>query len=142
MNFSVEETKMEELKSTKISSPKITMRNIKAQNIRIPSITTDPLEISSNTKMTVKTKKKMHGSGVSRSGDATRVNWMNGKLTLNVEHVIMRIKGGIEFKDVRGSVTTDSAVSDGFDMDLNIKGLKIKNLRILGMDMPEVMVEI
>jgi len=142
MDLSIEETKMDELKSTKISSPKITMRDIKAQNIIIPSITTDPLEIRSDTKLTVKTSKKMHGSGVHQHGDARRVNWMNGDLTLNVEYVIMRIKGGIEFKNITGSVTTDSAVSEGFDMNLNIKQISIKGLQMCGMNMPEVMVEI
>lgn len=103
MDLSVEETKTNELKSTKISSPKITMRNIQTQNIIHTIYYHDHLEISF-IKMTVKIKKKMYGSDVSCSGDATRINWMNGKMALNAEYVKMRMKDRIEFKDVRGLV--------------------------------------
>ena len=102
MDVIIEETKMDNLKSSNISSPKVTMRNISAENIIIPLISTAPLEIGTDTNLKITTKKNM--DGVIKTGDANRVNWMDGTLILTIEYVIMRIKGGIEFHDVSGFV--------------------------------------
>ena len=49
---------------------------------------------------------------------------------------------GLEFEELKGSISVDSAISSKFDMDLTIKGMKIKGLNICGMYIPEVMVEL
>jgi hypothetical protein len=56
--------------------------------------------------------------------------------------VTMNIKGGIEFTDVQGTVTTSSADAGPFSMDLNLKGVKIKGLTLMGMKMPELEVQL
>jgi hypothetical protein len=136
----IEETKMAELNSNNISTPSMTMDKIQVLNIVIPSVTTGPLEIRTDTDMTVKTSKKMFGSGVTRHGDAEDAK-IKGSITLSIKEVSMKIKGGLEFKNIKGSVTTDSATSGKFDMNLAIKGIKIKGLNICGMNIPEVVME-
>lgn len=136
----IEETKMAELNSNNISTPSMTMDKIQVLNIVIPSVTTGPLEIRTDTDMTVKTSKKMFGSGVTRHGDAKDAK-IKGSITLSIKEVSMKIKGGLEFKNIKGSVTTDSATSGKFDMNLAIKGITIKGLNICGMNIPEVVME-
>ena len=54
----------------------------------------------------------------------------------------MNIKGGIEFKCVQGNVTTSSASAGPFDMNMDLKGVRIKGLTLLGMEMPEIEVQL
>ncbi len=54
----------------------------------------------------------------------------------------MRVKGGLEFKDVKGTVTTTSAISDKLEMNLVLRRIKIKGLNLCGMKFPEIEVEI
>jgi hypothetical protein len=83
----------------------------------------------------------MHGSGVTLHGDAKDAH-ITGTLTLKVQKMIMRVKGGLEFKDVKGKVTTASAISDKLEMDLVLRRIKIKGLNLCGMKIPEIEVEI
>jgi hypothetical protein len=150
-NLAIEETSMTKMDSSNISSPPVTMRNIKALNIKIPSVTTPSFEISSDTKIKIEATRHItkvndvlvddDGNKVNTSGDADRINRMDNDLTLTITKIIMRVKGGLEFKDLSGSVTTSSAVSDKFDMNLNLQGIKIKGLNICGMKIPEIMLE-
>lgn len=150
-NLAIEETSMTKLDSSNISSPPVTMRGIKALNIKIPSVTTGPFEISSDTQTKVETKRNIakvndilvddDGHQVHTTNDADRINRMDSDLTLTITKITMRVKGGLEFKDLSGSVTTSSAVSDKFGMNLNLKGIKIKGLNICGMKIPEIMLE-
>jgi hypothetical protein len=63
-------------------------------------------------------------------------------MTLNISTVTMNIKGGIEFTDIQGTVTTSSASAGPFDMNLDLKGIKIKGLTLMGMKMPEIEVQL
>lgn len=83
----------------------------------------------------------MGGAGVTLHGDADKAH-IYGTLTLNVSKIIMRVKGGLEFTNLNGSVTTDSAIADKLDLSLLLKGIKIKGLNLCGMKIPEIEVAI
>jgi len=79
----------------------------------------------------------MFGSGVTLNGDADRAH-ITGVLTLNVTKMVMRVKGGLEFTNLNGSVATDLATVDMLDLNLVLKGIKIKGLNLCGMKIPEI----
>jgi hypothetical protein len=117
------------------------MKNISALNITIPSVTTQKFVAQSTTAMSLSTTKQMYGTGVTLNGDASSAH-INGTLTLNVTKVVMKVNGGLEFKNLNGSVTTDSAIADKLDLSLVLKGIKIKGLNLCGMKIPEIEVAI
>lgn len=140
----IEETSMAKMDSNKITSPSVTMRDIKALNITIPSVMTEQIVIliKPNIPIALSTNKKTYGAGVTRSGDPEDHDvTLDIKIDLIIEEIKMTVEG-LEFKDVKGTVETESANSKGFDMDLVIKGIKIKGLNLCGMKIPEIMVEI
>lgn len=136
-DIATDHTSIDKMNSTGISSPQASMKNITALNVNIPSVTTQGFEAQSSTAITISTSKQMYGTGVTLNGDADRAH-ITGALTLNVTNTIMRVKGGLEFKNVNGSVTTDSAIADKLDLNLVLKGIKIKGLNLCGMKIPEI----
>lgn len=137
-----EETNMEKMESRRISSPQVAMKNISALNITIPSVTTNPFVAHSKTPAQITTsERKMYGTGVTRHGDAKDAK-IKVTLTLKMKEAIMRVKGGLEFKNLRGTVTTASAISSKLDMNLVMKGIKIKGLNLCGMKIPEIGVDL
>ncbi len=136
-NVITEETNIERMDSKKISSRRVVMKDISALNIKIPSVTTEGFEAISTTK--IKTSKPIPGM-VNPRGDATRAYNTKGDFTLTITKVIMRVSG-LEFRNVEGTVTTASAISDKLDMNLFLKGIKIKGLNLCGMKIPEIEVE-
>jgi hypothetical protein len=130
-------TTIDEMDSTGISSPQASMKDIKALNITIPSVTTQAFEAQSKTALTLSTSKQMYGSGVTLIGDADRAH-ITGVLTLNITKMIMRVRGGLEFSNLSGAVTTNSAIADKLDLSLVLKGIKIKGLNLCGMKIPEI----
>jgi hypothetical protein len=147
MNITVKTTEICDLDSIKISTPPAVAKNIKALNIKIPSVTTKPINIASSTSMSVNTSMPLYNDGsalgakVTRTGSA-ECGQIETSVTLNVTSVVLKIKGGIEFTDVQGSVTTSSANSGAFNLNLDLKGIKIKGLSLLGLSMPELEVEL
>jgi hypothetical protein len=142
MDIEVEKILMKELDSNKVTVPPATMRNIVAQKIKIPTMSTGPMEVDSNTPVTVVMTKSLYDGGAHPSGDATNQK-ITSTVTLNVKGMKLKIKGGLEFKDVAGSVTVSSAASSApFDINLVFKGLKILDLQMKGLSMPELEVEL
>jgi hypothetical protein len=136
-DIATDQTTIDEMDSTGISSPQASMRDIKALNITIPSVTTQAFEAQSKTALTLSTSKQMYGSGVTLIGDADRAH-ITGVLTLNITKMIMRVRGGLEFSNLSGTVTTDSAIADKLDLSLVLKGIKIKGLNLCGMKIPGI----
>jgi hypothetical protein len=136
-DIATDQTTIDEMDSTGISSPQASMKNISALNVTIPSVTTQAFEAHSNTALSISTSKKMYGPGVTLNGDADKAH-IDGNLTLNISKIIMRVKGGLEFTNLNGSVATDSAIADKLDLSLVLKGIKIKGLNLCGMKIPEI----
>jgi hypothetical protein len=136
-DIATDQTTIDEMDSTGISSPQASMKDIKALNITIPSVTTQGFEAQSKTALSLSTAKQMYGSGVTLIGDADRAH-ITGVLTLNITKMIMRVRGGLEFSNLSGTVTTDSAIADKLDLSLVLKGIKIKGLNLCGMKIPEI----
>ena len=136
-----DQTSIDEMDSTGITSPKASMKNIIALNIKIPSVTTQAFDASSATPLTISTTKKMYGTGVTLHGDADKAH-IDGTLTLKISKIVMKVQGGLEFTNLNGSVTTDSAIADKLDLSLILKGIKIKGLNLCGMKIPEIEVAI
>jgi hypothetical protein len=136
-----DETDIQKMESKNIKSTRVEMKNINALNITIPTVTTKGFVAQTTTPVTVKTTKKMYGSGVTRHGDAKDAQ-ITGNLTLNVQKMILRVKDGLEFKDLKGTVTTTSAISDKLNMNLVLRRIKIKGLNLCGMKIPSIEVEI
>lgn len=130
-------TTIDEMDSTGISSPKASMKDIKALNITIPSVTTQAFEAESKTALTISTSKQMYGTGVTLIGDADRAH-ITGTLNLHVTNMVMKVRGGLEFSNLSGTVTTDSAIATKLDLSLVLKGIKIKGLNLCGMKIPEI----
>ncbi len=130
-------TTIDEMDSTGISSSKASMKDIKALNVTIPSVTTQAFDAESKTALTISTSKQMYGSGVTLIGDADRAH-ITGVLTLHITKMVMRVKGGLEFSNLSGTVTTGSAITDKLDLSLVLKGIKIKGLNLCGMKIPEI----
>jgi hypothetical protein len=139
-NVITEETNIERMESKRISSSRIVMTDISALNINIPSATTKGFKTTSTTPMLITTSKQTYGAGVTRTGDAENAD-IDTTLTLNIEKVIMRVKDGLEFSNVKGMVTTASAFSDKLDINLILKKIRIKGLNLCGMKIPEIEVE-
>ena len=136
-DIATDQTSIDEMASTGISSPQASMKDIKALNVTIPSVTTQAFEAQSNTPLSISTSKKMYGSGVTLIGDADRAH-ITGVLTLNITQMIMRVRGGLEFSNLSGTVTTNSAIAEKLDLSLVLKGIKIKGLNLCGMKIPEI----
>ena len=136
-DIATDQTTIDEMDSTGISSPQASMKDINALNITIPSVTTQAFEAQSNTALSLSTSKQMYGSGVTLIGDADKAH-ITGVLTLNITKMIMRVRGGLEFSNLSGTVTTDSAIADKLDLSLVLKGIKIKGLNLCGMKIPEI----
>jgi hypothetical protein len=136
-DIATDQTSIDEMDSTGISSPQASMKDISALNVTIPSVTTQAFEAQSTTPVTISTSKKMYGAGVALHGDADRAH-ITGALTLHITKMIMRVKGGLEFSNLSGSVTTDSAIANQLDLNLVLKGIKIKGLNLCGMKIPEI----
>jgi hypothetical protein len=130
-------TTIDEMDSTGISSPKASIKDIKALNITIPSVTTQAFEAESKTALTISTSKQMYGTGVTLIGDADRAH-ITGTLNLHVTNMVMKVRGGLEFSNLSGTVTTDSAIATKLDLSLVLKGIKIKGLNLCGMKIPEI----
>lgn len=136
-----EETNIVKMESREISTPQVVMKNINALNITIPSVTTLGFDAASTTNMTITTTKDINSDTATLHGDADSADiWVN--LTMTVSRIKMRVKGGLEFKDLKGEVKTDSAISKKFDMNLIMKGIKIKGLNLCGMKIPKIEVDI
>ena len=136
-DIATDQTTIDEMDSTGISSSQASMKDIKALNVTIPSVTTQAFEAESKTALNISTSKQMYGSGVTLIGDADRAH-ITGVLTLHVTKMVMRVKGGLEFSNLSGTVTTDSAITDKLDLNLVLKGIKIKGLNLCGMKIPEI----
>ncbi len=119
-DIATDQTNIDEMDSTGISSPQASMKNITALNMTIPSVTTQAFEAQSTTALPISTSKKMYGPGVTLNGDADKAH-IDGKLTLKVSKLVMRVKGGLEFTNLNGSVATDSATADKLDLSLVLK---------------------
>ncbi len=142
MNIKVKKTCIDELDSTKVTTPPATVRNVVAQKINIPKVTTGPLEVDSNTPIRAFTMTKdLWDNGAHPYGDATNQK-ITTTVTLNIQGVKLKIKGGLEFSDVEGSVSVSSASSTPFDLNLAFKGLKIVDLKMKGLSLPEIEVEL
>lgn len=147
MNVYVKETKMAEMDSTGVSMPPASMNNIKALNIKIPSVTTKAMSVTSTTPISVSMCMPLYNDGSAMGSHiepygCAACQSIETEMTLNICSVTMNIKGGIEFSCVQGDVTTSSASAGPFTMDLNLKGVKIKGLTLLGMEMPEIEVQL
>ena len=140
MDVKVKKTHMDELDSTKATMPPATVKNIDAQNIKLPKVTTGPLEVDSNTPISVTMSKSLYDSGANPYGDATNQK-ITTTVTLSINNVKLKIKGGLEFSDVEGSVTASSASSKPFDLNLAFKGLEILDLKLTGLNLPEMEVK-
>lgn len=141
MDVKVKKTHMDELDSTRVTMPPATVRSIVAQNIKLPKVTTGPIEVHSDTPMSVTMTKSLYDSGAHPYGDATNQK-ITSTVTLNIKGVKLKIKGGLEFSDVEGSVTASSASSTPFDLNLAFKGLEILDLRLTGLSLPELEVKL
>ncbi len=147
LDVKVKETKMASMDSKGANIPPASLKNIKALNINIPSVTTKAMSVTSTTPFSISMSMPLYddgsamGSHVHTSGCATKSK-IETDMTLNISSVTMNIKGGIEFTNVQGTVTTSSADAGPFTMDLNLKGVKIKGLTLLGMKMPELEVQL
>jgi hypothetical protein len=139
-NLITDETNIQQMDSTGISSPQATMKNITALNLSMPSVTTPGFVAQSSQALpVVSTSKRIDGStaGVHRYGDAEKAE-ITVNLELYITNVKMNVLGGLEFKNVKGNVTTVSAVGDKLNLNLVLKGIKIKGLNICGMKIPEI----
>lgn len=136
-----EETDIGKMESRGILTPQVAMRNINALNITIPSVTTPQFNAVSTTNITITTPKVINSKSATLHGDANSAD-LTVNLTLSISQVIMRVKGGLEFKDLKGKVTTDSAISEKLDMNLVMKGIKMKGLNLCGMKIPKIEVDI
>ncbi len=139
-NVITEETNIGRMESKNISSSNIVMNDISALNINMPSVTTKGFKAVSTTPITISTNKNTFGPGVTRTGDAEISDIMT-VVTLNIEKVTMNVKGGMEISNVKGKVTTASAISDKLDINLVLNRIKIKGLNLCGMKIPEIEVE-
>jgi hypothetical protein len=139
-NLITEETNIQRMDSKNISSSHVVMNDISALNINIPSVTTKGFNAISTTPITINTSKKTYGPGVTRTGDAKDSD-LDTFMTLNIQKVVMKVKGGMEIINVKGKVTTASAISDKLDINMILKGIKIKGLNLCGMKIPEIEVE-
>jgi len=139
-NVITNQTTIAQMNSTGIHSPQASMNSIKASNVIIPKVTTQAFVAQSTTPTPITISKNMDNT--TTTGDADRVNWMDFTLTLNISKMILRVKGGLEFTNLKGNVTTDSAISKNIDLDLSLKGIKIIGLNLCGMKIPEMEVEI
>jgi hypothetical protein len=137
MNVSIKKTTMKELDSITIATPPATVKDIEAQNIIMPTVTTGPVTVSSITPISVSMSMPLWGGGVTTTGNAC-CQEITTSVTLNIESVTLKINGGIEFSGLVGSVTTASASSGAFDLDLKLLRLKICGLTLKGMKMPEM----
>lgn len=147
MDVKVKQTVMNELDSTGVAVPAASIKNVKVLNIKIPSVTTKPMTIVSPTPVSVSMEMPLYndgsclGSKVTQTGSA-QCGKIETDMTLNISSVTMNIRGGIEFKCIQGNVTTSSASAGPFDMNLDLKCVKIKGLTLLGMKMPEIEVQL
>ncbi|MDD5616799.1 MAG: hypothetical protein PHH85_11415 [Candidatus Methanoperedens sp.] len=139
-NVITEETNIERMDSKNISSSHIVMNNISALNIEIPSVTTKGFKAISTTPITITTSKNTFGPKVTRTGDAENAD-ITTVMTLKIEKVVMNVKDGMEISNIKGKVTTASAISDKLDINLVLKRIKIKGLNLCGMKIPEIEVE-
>lgn len=136
-NIVTDETSISEMDSTGIKSPEASMTNVKAFNIDIPSLTTPGFVIQSSQALpTVTIQKSTYGSGVTRTGDGDKA-YLDLSLNFDITKVVITI-GGLEFKNLRGTVTASSAVGQKLDLNLKLKGIKIKGLNLCGMKIPEI----
>jgi hypothetical protein len=136
-DIATDETDIAEMDSTGIHSQRVSMKDISALNVTIPSVKTPGFEAQSKTALAISTSKAMYGPGVTLIGDASNAH-ITGTLTLNISKMVMRVKGGLEFKNLTGKVTTNSAIADKLDLNLVLKGIKIKGLNFCGMKIPEI----
>lgn len=142
MDVTIKKTHIDELDSTKVTVPAATMKNIVAKNIKIPSMSTGAMEVDSNTPVTVSMTKSLYDSGAHPSGDATNQK-ITSTVTMTVTGVKLKIKGGLFFNDVKGSVVVASAASSApFDVSLVFKDMRIVDLKLSGLNLPEVEVEL
>lgn len=137
MDITIKKTHMDELDSNKVTTPSATVRNIAAQNLKIPMVTTGPIDVSSESVVPVTMTKSLYDAGAHPYGDANNQK-ITTTVTLTIQNVKLRIKGGLEFKDVEGSATASSASSTPFDLNLALKGVEILNLSIKGLSLPEL----
>jgi hypothetical protein len=147
MDVEVQETVMKDLDSIGIAVPPASIKNVKVLNIKIPTVTTKAMTIVSPTPISVSMSMPLYddgsslGSKVTQSGSA-QCGQIETDMTLNISSVTMNIRGGIEFKCVQGSVTTSSASAGPFDMNMDLKCVRIKGLTLMGMKMPEIEVQL
>ena len=136
-NIVTDETSIAEMDSNGIKSPEASMTNVKASNIDIPTLTTPGFVIRSSKALpTVTMLKSTYGSGVTRTGDGDKA-YLDLTLNFNITEVVITI-GGLEFKNLKGTVTTPSAIGQKLDLNLKLRGIKIKGLNLCGMKVPEI----
>ncbi len=143
-NIATDQTSIDEMDSTKIYSPQASMKNITAANITMPSVTTQGFVVqSSQTFPVISTSKRVDGStpGVHRYGDGDKAE-ITVNIDLFITNVKMNIYDGLEFTNIKGAVTTASAIGEKLNLNLVLKGIKIKGLNLCGMKIPEIEVAV
>ena len=141
INVINEETEIKRLDSEQISCPRIEIDEINLSNINIPTLIVDkPINIKSDTKIEI--PKTSAPQPTNLGGDAGRAYNINSSYSLTITRVEMNIKGGLEFNNVKGAIIGGPAISDKIDdINLLLKGIKIKGLNLCGMKIPEIEVE-
>lgn len=134
-----EETNIKIMDSKKISCPRVEINGTSLLNINIPAVTVAGFEVTSTTRILLSRATPQPSNSW---GDASRAENLTGNYTVTIKKVTINVRNGLEFNNVKGSVTTGSAISDKIDdIDLVLKGIKIKGLNLCGMKIPEIEVE-
>jgi len=126
MNPSIQETQMQSFQSTGITLPSMTFSDIQALNVQ--------MDQAQSGKLYAKTQSgNIPLGGVSLAGFAG--------VTLGVKIQTQMQADNLTFNDLNGNVTTDSAVASGFTMNLDINGIIMCYLKLIGYSMPTIEIE-
>lgn len=126
VNASVQETKMATFSSTGIALPGMSFSNIQALNVK--------MDEAQSGKLYAKTKSNpINLGGVDLLGFAG--------VTIGVVIETEMSADSLNFNDLSGNVTTDNAFTSGFTMNMDMRGIIMCYLKLMGYSIPTIAIE-
>jgi hypothetical protein len=121
-NISISNTKMNDFSVFEIKIPPFDLTNLDMQGIEVQNVVSDNLEVK--------------GHAVRESSTHHLLNLVSLWSTLNITVTMKADK--VEYTNLKGNIRADKAIMKGMTMDLNLKNIQIKDLKINQFDIPDI----
>lgn len=121
-NMSISNTKMDDFSAIEIKIPQFYMTNLNMQGIEVENVVSDNFEVKAHSSM--------------ESSTYRLLNLVSLWSTINIAVTMKADK--VEYSNLKGNIRADKTLMKGMTMDLKLKNIQIKDLKLDEFDIPDI----